>query len=77
MNAPTLAGILSLLPTAIFLIATIPHLSTRSAGQALLADLGPGDKSRRWLELLLLVTTAFLVLPQFHAAGVASPPWRS
>lgn len=70
MNGVNLAGVLSLVPAAIFSIATITHLSTRSAVLALLADLGLGDKRRRWLELLLLVTTAFLVLPQFRAAGV-------
>lgn len=70
MNALNLAGILSLLPAALFSIAAITHLSARSAGQALLADLGLGDKRRGWLELLLLITTIFLVLPQFRVAGV-------
>lgn len=70
MNAVNLASVLSLVPAAVFSITTILHLSARSAGQALLADLGLGDKKRRWLELLLLTTTILLVLPQFRVAGV-------
>lgn len=70
MNALNLAGILSLVPAATFLIVAITHFSARSAGQALLADLGLGDKRRQWLQLLLLITISFLVLPQFRVAGV-------
>lgn len=70
MNAPNLASILSLVPAAVFSIVTIAHLAARSAGQVLLADLSLGDESRRWLELLVLITTIFLVLPQFRVAGV-------
>lgn len=70
MSALNLAGILSLVPAAIFSIAMIMNLSARSAGQALLKDLGVGDKGRRWLDLLLLTTTVMLVLPQFRPAGV-------
>ncbi|HEX5282268.1 MAG TPA: hypothetical protein VFW28_19470 [Micropepsaceae bacterium] len=64
------AGIISLLPAAAFSVATITQLSARSAGQALLADLGLGDKRRRWLQLLLWITAALLILPQFRVAGV-------
>lgn len=70
MNAISFATILSLVPAGVFSIATFTHLSTRSAGEALLADLGLGDKRRRWLELMLLITAIFLVLPQFRVAGV-------
>lgn len=59
MNALNLAGMLSLVPAATFLIVAITHFSARSAGQVLLADLGLGDKRRQWLQLLLLVTTSF------------------
>jgi len=70
MNALDLASILSLVPAAVFSIVMITHLSARSAGEALIADLGLGDKKGRWLELLLLITTIFLVLPQLRVAGV-------
>ena len=70
MNVLDIAGMLSLVPAAIFSIATITNLSARSAGRALLADLGLGDKGRPWIELLLLATTALLVMPQFRTVGV-------
>ncbi len=70
MTGLNLAGILSLLPAAVFSITTIMHLSTRSTGEALLADLGLGDNRQTWFQLLLLITIIFLVLPQFRVAGV-------
>lgn len=70
MIALSFAGILSLVPAAVFAITTFIHLSARSAGEVLLADLGLGDKKRRWLELVLLMTIIFLVLPRFRVAGV-------
>ena len=70
MNATNLAGVLSLVPAAVFSITMFTHLSARSAGEALLADLGIRHEKRRWLELLLLTTVFFLVLPQLRVAGV-------
>ena len=70
MNMLSFAGILSLVPAAVFSITSFTHVFARSAGEALLADLGLGGKTRLWLEALLLVTMIFLVLPQFRVAGV-------
>lgn len=62
---------LSLLPAAVFSAAMIVHFLARAPGRVLLAGLDLGDTVRKSFELLLVIATAFLVLPAFRAAGVA------